>query len=129
MDDKITKFVNRAKMYVGGKATGNMPPAQQMEYLMDCVDRIQKLAFVSDADRQYGLETVWGMYAKVQKLVDSKHYTEDESWGNAKFKKGIGWSRANNEEVDFSTHGDNFEDLIDSTLVPDGRTKVKQSEY
>ena len=129
MDDKITKFINRAKTYVGGKATGNMPPAQQMTYLMDCIERIQKLAFVSDSDRKHGLDTVWSLYSKVQNIVDGKHYTDDESWGNAKFKNGVGWSRDNNDEVNFSTHGDNFEDLIDSTLVPDGRTKVKQSEY
>lgn len=129
MDNKITKFVNRAKMYAGSKATGNMPPAQQMEYLMDCAERIQKLAYVSEFEKQAGLDIIWNLYGKVQEVVAKKHYTEDESWGNAKFKKGVGWSRANNDEVDFSTHGDNFESLIDSTLVPDGRTKVKQSEY
>ena len=134
MDHRIAKFIKRGKDMATGANTISIPPSVRMHRIMDQIERIQKLGYLSDEDKNFGLDALWKYYHKVQKTISDKYYTGDESWNNA--KKGndgspeVGiWSHKNNHEVDFQTYGDTFEDLIDSTLMPDGRTKPKTSEY
>ena len=100
----------------------NMPPNQILTYLMDQAERITKLAYVSQVEKDEGLDIIWKLYEKVQKKV--LNTTEDESWGNAKSNgKGV-WSRLNNQEVDAISFGNEFEAIIDSAQVPNPTTKV-----
>ena len=94
MDHMVQKFVTTAKNVTSYKNMVNMPPNQILTYLMDQAERITKLAYVSQADKDEGLDIIWKLYEKVQKKVLNS--TEDESWGNAKSNgKGV-WSRLNN---------------------------------
>ena len=126
MNEKIQKFVNTAGMYVGKKARGKIPPAVQLDRILNQIERITKLAYVSELEKQEGLNILWGMYTKVQSTIDKSNYTEDESWGNAKKDQDTGWwGREFNTEVNYSTFGDSFEEVIDASLVDDARTKPK----
>ena len=125
MNHTIEKFVKTAGMYVGKKATGKMPPAVQLDRILDKIERITKLAYVTDAEKKEGLDILWDMYAKVQKTIAKSKYTEDESWGNAKKDQETGWwGREFNTEVNHSTYGEAFTDVIDSAQMPSPTTKV-----
>lgn len=126
MNEKVQKFVNTAGMYVGKKAIGKVPPAVQLDRILNQIERITKLAYVTDSEKQEGLDILWEMYAKVQRFIDNSKYTEDESWGNAAADQKTGWwGREFNTEINYTTHGDSFDDIIDSSLVDDSRTKPK----
>ena len=134
IDHRVEKFVKRGRDMVHSANAVSMPPSARMETILKQIDRLQKLAYLPQKDRDIGLKQLWAYYKNVQDFIDHKSYTQDESWGNAKKghsdspEPGV-WSTKNNQEVDFQTYGDVFEDLIDATIMPDGRTKVKTSEY
>ena len=132
MHRAIKRFVKRGKDITSGVNKISVPPALQLDRIMNQVERIQKLEYVTEVEKNEGIRLLWEMYNKVQLKLLDKRYTDDETWGNAKHGNdnspapGV-WSAKNNKEVDFSTYGDSFEALIDSTLMPDNRTKVKNS--
>lgn len=132
MHRAIKRFVKRGKDITSGVNKVSVPPAVQLDRIMNQVERIQKLEYVTEVEKNAGIKLLWEMYNKVQLKLLDKRYTADETWGNAKHGNknspvpGQYHSR-NNEEVDFSTYGDIFEDLIDSTLMPDASTKVRGS--
>ncbi len=109
MNEKIQKFVNTAGMYVGKKARGKIPPAVQLDRILNQIERITKLAYVSELEKQEGLNILWGMYTKVQSTIDKSNYTEDESWGNAKVLEGTK-DKFTNEPISY--YGDAFESKI-----------------
>lgn len=132
MDDKVRKFVKRGKDITSGVNKISVPPSVQLDRIMNQVERIQKLAYVPQADKDEGISMLWSFYNKVQDKLLDRRYTQDETWQNAKHgNKGDpvpgAYSPRNNHEVDFSTYGDAFEGVIDSALMPDGRTKIKNS--
>ncbi len=132
MHRAIKRFVKRGKDITSGTNRISVPPAVQLDRIMNQVERIQKLEYVTEVEKNEGIKLLWEMYNKVQLKLLDKRYTDDETWGNAKHGNdnspapGV-WSAKNNQEVDFSTYGDSFEALIDSTLMPDNRTKIKNS--
>ena len=124
MNEKVQKFVKTAGMYVGKKAIGKMPPAVQLDRILNQIERITKLAYVTEAEKQEGLVILWDMYSKVQKYIDSNKYTGDESWGNASADQETGWWGSEfNTEVNYTSYGDAFDDVIDASLVDDARVK------
>jgi hypothetical protein len=132
MDDKVKQFVKRGKDIISGVNKISVPPSVQLDRIMNQVERIQKLAYVSQADKDAGTSLLWNYYNKVQDKILDKRYTQDETWQNAKHGNinspvPGAYSPRNNHEVDFSTYGDAFEGVIDSSLMPDGRTKIKNS--
>ena len=100
-----------------------MPPSMQLQYIMDKAERITKLAYVTEAEKKEGLDIIWDLYARVQKTIMKKNYTGDESWNNAK-SNGKEWSADHNSDINFSTYGDAFTDIIDSAQMPNPTKKV-----
>jgi hypothetical protein len=132
MHRAIKRFVKRGKDITSGVNKISVPPAVQLDRIMNQVERIQKLEYVTEVEKNEGIRLLWAMYNKVQLKLLDKRYTADETWGNAKHGNANSpvpgqYSPKNNEEVDFSTYGDSFEGVIDSTLMPDARTKIKNS--
>lgn len=132
MDDKVRKFVKRGKDITSGVNKVSVPPSVQLDRIMNQVERIQKLAYVSQSDKDKGIALLWSYYNKVQDKLLDKRYTQDETWQNAKHGNTGdpvpgAYSSRNNHEVDFSTYGDAFEGVIDSAQMPDSRTKIKNS--
>ena len=124
MNHIVEKFVKTAGMYVGKKANGKMPPAVQLDRILDKIERITKLD-ITDAEKKEGLDILWDMYTKVQKPLSKSNYTQDESWGNAKKDQETGWwGREYNTEVNQTTYGEAFTDVIDSAQAHNPTTKV-----
>ena len=122
MNEKVQKFVTQAKSYANKQSMHKMPPNMQLKYITDKAERITKLAYITEAEKQEGLDVIWKLYEKVQKLIMKRSYTGDESWHNAK-SNGKEWSADHNHDVNFSTYGDAFDDVIDASLVDDARVK------
>jgi hypothetical protein len=127
MNHTIEKFVSQAKSYANHKSMHKMPPHMQLQYIMDKAERINKLAYVTDAEKQEGLDIIWALYSKVQKIIMKKGYTGDESWHNAK-SNGKEWNADHNSDINFSTYGDAFTDIIDSAQMPNPTKKVVRYE-
>jgi len=123
MNHIVEKFVKQAKSYANHKSMYKMPPSMQLQYIMDKAERITKLAYVTEAEKKEGLDIIWDLYARVQKTIMKKNYTGDESWNNAK-SNGKEWSADHNHDVNFSTYGDAFTDVIDSAQMPNPTKKV-----
>ncbi len=55
-DTKLIKFVKTASTYMSSKSVKNIPEDKRFEYFMNMAERIQKLAYVDEAERKEALD-------------------------------------------------------------------------
>ena len=138
-NDKLVKFVKTAKSYMSNKSVKNIPESKRFEYIMNVAERIQKLAYVNEAEKEEALETVWGFYEKALKAfaTKSKYSTTavDETWGGA--ARGTG-DLSNSYTIANSTggytvnsYGNELEDVVGAEMYGDksrGVTSIKRNK-
>ena len=124
MHYRVKKFVNTAKNITSYSNMKHMPPSKMMGYLMDQIDRINKLVDATETEKREGTDFIWNLYGKVQSNVNKSG--KDESWNMAESDGKGNWSSKNNKEVDFATLGDNFTTVIDYAVAPNPTTKVRR---
>ena len=136
-DTKLIKFVKTASTYMSSKSVKNIPEDKRFEYFMNMAERIQKLAYVDEAERKEALDTVWGFYEKALKMFNKKaKYSAtavDETWGGA--SRGTG-DEANSYKISNSTggytvnsYGNELEDIVGAEMYGDkskGITSIKK---
>ena len=99
-DDKLVKFTKKAKNMVRAVKLRKIPTSIIMGWLMDTVERINKLAYVDEKERAEAIESVWACYEKALKVAKKSN---DESWGGATY--GVDEDGSGSYSTKYTTKG------------------------
>lgn len=99
-NDKLVKFTKKAKNMVRAVKLRKIPTSIIMDWLMNLVDRINKLAYVDEKERAEAIAFVWTCYEKALKVAEKSN---DETWGNAKY--GVDEDGSGSYSTKYATDG------------------------
>ena len=99
-DDKLVKFTKKAKNMVRTVKLRKIPTSIIMDWLMDLVERINKLAYVDETERTEAIAFVWTCYEKAVKVAAKSN---DETWGGATY--GLDENGSGSYSTKYTTKG------------------------
>lgn len=136
-DAKLIKFMKTARSYLSTKNMKNMPESKIFDNILNMAERIQKLAYVNEDERNEALEAIWSYYEKVlnsyNKKVKYSKTAVDETWAGAERSTSPNensYKIANSTGgYEVSYFGNELEDVVGAEMYGDkakGITSIKK---
>lgn len=132
-NDKLVKFTKKASNMVRAVKLRKIPTSIIMDWLMNLVDRINKLAYVDEKERAEAIAFVWTCYEKALKVAGKSN---DETWGGATY--GLDEDGSGSYSTKYTTkgntvtsYGNELEDVVGAEMYGNaakGVTSIKRNK-